>query len=145
MRFDCFQNMHGPSSDIHDVPGREHCRHRHRPGGFGGRWEGFGRGLGGGRERFFDSGHLRLVILQLIAEKPSYGYEIIKAIEERLAGDPARRERHDQIVPAARGSRHHLAPSGEADDLDPERGFLIDFAMERGMQRFAEFDPAARE
>ena len=34
----------------------------------------------------FDNGHLRLVILQLIADKPSYGYEIIKAIEERLAG-----------------------------------------------------------
>jgi DNA-binding PadR family transcriptional regulator len=27
-----------------------------------------------------------LVILQLIADKPSYGYEIIKAIEERLSG-----------------------------------------------------------
>jgi DNA-binding PadR family transcriptional regulator len=26
------------------------------------------------------------VILQLVAEKPSYGYEIIKAIEERLSG-----------------------------------------------------------
>ncbi|MGB6725699.1 MAG: PadR family transcriptional regulator, partial [Terracidiphilus sp.] len=31
-------------------------------------------------------GQLRLVILQLIAEKPSYGYEIMKAIEERLSG-----------------------------------------------------------
>ena len=41
---------------------------------------------GGGRERFFDNGQLRLVILQLIAEKPSYGYQIIKAIEERLSG-----------------------------------------------------------
>ena len=47
------------------------------------RWEGF---AGGGRERFFDNGHLRLVILQLIADKPSYGYEIIKAIEEKLSG-----------------------------------------------------------
>jgi DNA-binding PadR family transcriptional regulator len=60
------------------------CRHRH--GGFGRRWEGFERGFGGGRERLFDSGQLRLVILQLVAEKPSYGYEIIKAIEERLSG-----------------------------------------------------------
>lgn len=66
--------------------GREDCRHRHRRGEFGGRWEAFEHGFGGGRERFFDSGHLRLVILQLIAEKPSYGYEIIKAIEERLSG-----------------------------------------------------------
>jgi DNA-binding PadR family transcriptional regulator len=69
--------------------GRE-GRHRHRFGGFGGRWEGmehgFGPGFGRGRERFFDGGQLRLVILQLIAEKPSYGYEIMKAIEERLSG-----------------------------------------------------------
>jgi DNA-binding PadR family transcriptional regulator len=71
---------------------REH-RHfgRHGFGGFGGGgWEGFkGRGFGGafgGGERLFDSGELRLVILNLVAEKPSYGYEIIKAIEERLSG-----------------------------------------------------------
>ena len=45
------------------------------------------RGFGGGRpERHFDNGELRFVILQLIADKPSYGYEIIKAIEERLSG-----------------------------------------------------------
>ena len=36
--------------------------------------------------RVFDTGDLRLVILQLIAEKPRHGYEIIKAIEEELAG-----------------------------------------------------------
>jgi len=53
-------------------------------GGFG---HGFGgRGFGSDRERLFDSGELRLVILALVAEKPSYGYEIIKAIEERLSG-----------------------------------------------------------
>ena len=61
-------------------------RHYGRHGG----WEGFmgrhGRGFGGDRERLFDAGELRLVILALVAEKPSYGYEIIKAIEERLSG-----------------------------------------------------------
>ncbi|MEZ5864798.1 MAG: PadR family transcriptional regulator [Geminicoccaceae bacterium] len=44
---------------------------------------------GGGRSglgRFFAHGDLRLVILHLIAEKPSHGYEIIKAIEDRVAG-----------------------------------------------------------
>ena len=51
-----------------------------------GRERGFGGGFGGDRERLFDNGELRLVILQLVAEKPSYGYEIIKAIEERLSG-----------------------------------------------------------
>ena len=66
---------------------RGECRHRHGRGWWDGhgreRWEGF---AGGGRERMFDNGQLRLVILQLIADKPSYGYEIIKAIEERLSG-----------------------------------------------------------
>ncbi len=52
----------------------------------------FGEGRHGHREghrgggRFFDHGELRLVTLHLIAEKPRHGYEIIKAIEERLAG-----------------------------------------------------------
>ena len=36
--------------------------------------------------RFFGAGDLRYVILQLIAEKPSHGYEIIKSIHERLGG-----------------------------------------------------------
>ena len=44
---------------------------------------------GGGRSdlgRFFAHGDLRLVILDLIAEKPRHGYEIIKAIEDRVGG-----------------------------------------------------------
>ena len=36
--------------------------------------------------RFFAHGDLRLVILRLIAEKPRHGYEIIKEIEQRVAG-----------------------------------------------------------
>ena len=36
--------------------------------------------------RVFDHGELRFVVLALIAERPRHGYEIIKAIEERLAG-----------------------------------------------------------
>lgn len=83
--FDTFKEMHRGFHERRERcgPGGEE-RHRHRHGPFGERWEGFA--FGGGRERFFDNGHLRLVILQLIADKPSYGYEIIKAIEERLAG-----------------------------------------------------------
>ena len=45
-----------------------------------------GRGGRSGLGRFFAHGDLRLVILNLIAEKPRHGYEIIKAIEEKLAG-----------------------------------------------------------
>ena len=63
--------------------------------GMGGHGREFGHGhrgwgresMGGGRRgRVFDQGDLRLVILQLIAERPSHGYELIKAIEERLGG-----------------------------------------------------------
>ena len=69
----------------HDGP------HDHAPGRHGGPFGGpFGRGrFGGGRNRlgrFFAHGDLRLVILHLIAEKPRHGYEIIKAIEERVGG-----------------------------------------------------------
>lgn len=64
------------SRGCHD---RQHSR-------FGGRHEHFERAFGGGRERLFDAGDLQLMILQLVAEKPSYGYELIKAIESRMAG-----------------------------------------------------------
>jgi DNA-binding PadR family transcriptional regulator len=43
-------------------------------------------GRGGGLGRFFAHGDLRLVILHLIADRPRHGYEIIKAIEDQVAG-----------------------------------------------------------
>ncbi len=45
----------------------------------------FGYGFGG-RERLFDSGEIKLVILKLLYEQPSYGYQLMKSMEERLAG-----------------------------------------------------------
>ena len=70
--------------------------HSHRDGfgrGFGGPFggrEGMGRGFGrfGGRgdSRGFGHGGLRLVLLKLIADKPSHGYELIKAIDEKSGG-----------------------------------------------------------
>jgi DNA-binding PadR family transcriptional regulator len=48
-----------------------------------------GRGhmhMRGGRGRVFDQGDLRFVLLRLIADKPAHGYELIKAIEDRLGG-----------------------------------------------------------
>jgi DNA-binding PadR family transcriptional regulator len=38
------------------------------------------------RRRVFDHGDLRFLILQLIGEGPKHGYELIKAIEEKLGG-----------------------------------------------------------
>ena len=73
--------------------GRGHCG---RERGFGGRgpergfggWGhgGFGRGFGEGRGRMFDAGDIKLVLLKLLSEQPSYGYQLIKTMEERLAG-----------------------------------------------------------
>ncbi len=64
---------------------------RHARGGFGlggGRFGGHHRGGGRGRGigRVFDHGDLRYVLLQLVAEKPRYGYELIKTIEEQFGG-----------------------------------------------------------
>jgi len=65
--------------------------HMHGGGHRGGHGGGRGRGgsdHGGPRSlrRFFAHGDLRLVILNLIAEKPRHGYEVIKAIEDAVAG-----------------------------------------------------------
>ena len=40
----------------------------------------------GGRGRSFEYGKLRLVVLQLLGQKPSHGYQLIKAIEDKTGG-----------------------------------------------------------
>jgi DNA-binding PadR family transcriptional regulator len=82
--------MHSHSDEGEDF-GRRGCHSREHAGfgkrGFYFERGGFERGgFGGGRERLFDAGDLQLIILHLLAQKPSYGYELIKAIEERMAG-----------------------------------------------------------
>ena len=101
-----FESLHGRDRR-HGVPSgdedRNHCRH-HRGrgdendseqrgpfGGFGrgmGRrgFGGFGRGFAEARGRVFDAGEIKLVILKLLAEQPSYGYQLIKTMEQRLSG-----------------------------------------------------------
>ena len=67
-----------------------HCGEKHFRGRHGESERDFGGPFGGRfRGRVFENGDLRFVILKLIAEKPRYGYEIIKAIEERLGGSYA--------------------------------------------------------
>jgi DNA-binding PadR family transcriptional regulator len=53
-----------------------HAHHPHHGGGHGG-----GRG-----PKMFDAGAMRYVVLQLIADKPRHGYEIIKEIEQLAGG-----------------------------------------------------------
>jgi len=52
-------------------------------GGSGGR--GFGR-MRGGPGRMLEYGDLRFVLLSLISERPSHGYELIKVLEEKFGG-----------------------------------------------------------
>jgi DNA-binding PadR family transcriptional regulator len=63
-------------------------RHGHfGPGRFFNR---FGAGFGGGpgmrAAKMLASGDLQLIILALLSEKPRYGYEIIKQVEEHSSG-----------------------------------------------------------
>ncbi|MDC8758986.1 PadR family transcriptional regulator [Janthinobacterium fluminis] len=44
---------------------------------------------GGRGPKMFDAGSMRYVVLQLIAERPRHGYEIIKEIEQRAGGSYA--------------------------------------------------------
>src|SRR5215207_6450395 len=52
----------------------------------------FGFRMGGAKHRhrrrsqMFESGEVKFVILRLLKEKPRHGYEVIKALEEKLAG-----------------------------------------------------------
>jgi DNA-binding PadR family transcriptional regulator len=62
-------------------PGGFHMDFGEGPGGWGG-----GR-RGRKRERMFEGGELRLVLLKLIADQPRHGYELIKAIEEMTEGE----------------------------------------------------------
>ena len=67
--------------------GRGDEHHGRHPFGFHGGHPGRGmQGRGGRMGRFFDHGDLRFVVLKLIADKPSHGYELIKAIEAAAGG-----------------------------------------------------------
>jgi DNA-binding PadR family transcriptional regulator len=52
---------------------------------FGQRWWGGPRGSRR-RGQMFESGEVKFVILRLLKEKPRHGYEIIKALEEKMFG-----------------------------------------------------------
>jgi DNA-binding PadR family transcriptional regulator len=116
--------------------GGRHGSQGHHGGGPGDRRM-FGRGGRGELARFFAHGDLRLVILNLIAEKPRHGYEIIKAIEERVGGaySPSpgtvyptltllEELGHVTVTPGAGTKRlHAITPEGQAF-LDGNRSIL---------------------
>jgi len=115
----------------------------------------FGFRMGGQRHRrrtqMFESGEVKFVILRLLKEKPRHGYEIIKALEERLAGCytasagtvyPTLQLLEDQgyvrVVEENGKKVYHITPEGEAfleknkeaieDIFDRVRDTVHDFA-----------------
>jgi len=80
MRKDKFAEKQNFPSDRRGGRGRpmdiEGGRPPHGRGGFGRHHE----------HRIFDHGEVRYVIVALLAQKPSYGYELIKDIEDLLSG-----------------------------------------------------------
>jgi DNA-binding PadR family transcriptional regulator len=82
---------------LHDALHRHHHSHhaaRHGHRGFAGchSWPGFSRGSRDdgidslNRGRKLGSADLQLLLLALLAERPSHGYELIKALDERSNG-----------------------------------------------------------
>lgn len=53
---------------------------------FGRGWGQWGPRRGRGRRQMFEAGEIKFVILRLLKEKPRHGYEVIKALEERMGG-----------------------------------------------------------
>jgi len=113
-------------------------------GGFGPRAFAFGfpwggpRGRGPRRRQMFESGEMKFVILRLIKEKPRHGYEIIKALEEKMSGCytpsagtvyPTLQLLEDQgfvkVVETEGKKVYHITPEGEAF-LEENRSTLDD-------------------
>ena len=103
------------------------------------------------RSQMFESGEVKFVILRLLKEKPRHGYEIIKALEEKLGGCytpspgtvyPTLQMLEDQgyVRVAEEGGKkvYHITPEGEAllesnkdaieDIVDRVRDTVQDFA-----------------
>lgn len=123
-------------------------------GGFGPRFWAFG-GPGGRpwrrhrmRKQMFESGEVKYVILRLLKEKPRHGYEVMKALEEKLGGwytpsagtvYPTLQLLEDQgyvrVVETEGKKVYHITPEGEAF-LEEHRDVIDDiFARVRDAVR----------
>ena len=61
-------------------------RHRHARGGRHPEGRYLEGGHEGGRRRVFDHGDLRFILLSMIAARPAHGYDLMKALEDRIGG-----------------------------------------------------------
>jgi DNA-binding PadR family transcriptional regulator len=55
-------------------------------GFFGGPWGAARARRPRRRQQMFESGEVKFVVLRLLKEKPMHGYEVMRALEERMAG-----------------------------------------------------------
>ncbi len=113
----------------YEAPAHEHHhRHGHGPRG----------------PKMFDAGSLHYVVLQLIAEQPRHGYEIIKAIEAKVGNgySPSpgviypllsllEDQGHVMVTPEGNKKLHAITPEGQAH-LDENRALVdaIDARLE---------------
>ncbi len=78
---------HCHDHDRHSIAERRFVRDPLEAGQrFGGLHRHPGGHHGGGRRRLFDHGDLRIILLSMIAIRPAHGYDLIKALEDRMGG-----------------------------------------------------------
>jgi DNA-binding PadR family transcriptional regulator len=98
----------------------------------------------------FEAGELKLVILRLLKDRPRHGYDIIKALEERMAGCytpsagtiyPTLQLLEDQglvrVVESEGKKVYHITPEGE-QQLD-QRGDELDEIIARVRETVRDF------
>jgi DNA-binding PadR family transcriptional regulator len=78
--------MHGEHERGPRGPMHAHMRRGPFGGPFGGHFGGHGHGPQGEGGRFFGRGDMKFALLHLLRERSMYGYEMIKALEERSGG-----------------------------------------------------------
>jgi DNA-binding PadR family transcriptional regulator len=117
-------------------------------------WGEWGPGRGRGRRQMFEAGEIKFVILRLLKEKPRHGYEVIKALEEKMAGCytpsagtvyPTLQLLEDQgyvrAVDAAGKKIYEITPEGEKY-LEEHRD-LLDEIVDRVRETVREFTGGA--
>lgn len=92
-----------------------------------------------GRGRMFEQGDLKLVILQLLDEKPRHGYEIIKELEDRSNG------RYTPSAGTIYPTLTMLEDLGYAEVKPEEGGKKVYEITAAGRQHLAENKPAVDE
>jgi DNA-binding PadR family transcriptional regulator len=107
------------------------------------------------RRQIFESGEVKYVILRLLREKPRHGYEIMKALEEKMGGwyTPSagtiyptlqllEDQGHVRVVETEGKKVYHITPEGEAF-LD-EHHDVIEEIMQRVRDAVRGFAGGAR-